>query len=297
MRHTYFWRIIIKLDLVKIYVGYIFIEYNSAVKYRRIKREVMEFFTLASSSSGNCAFAKSGDTAILIDAGIAAAKIEQTLAEQGERPDKIAAILLTHEHTDHIAGAARLAVRYGIPVYASPKTWSALPFAAALPPSLKREFTYDMRLGEFSFEFCKTSHDAVQPVGLVVQAEGKRLGYVTDTGTVTRGMLYALHDLDALVLEANHDRQMLMQGPYAPFLKRRVAGLSGHLANSQAAELLARLLQKRLCPVMLAHLSETNNTPQTAYQAILPVLQRLGGGAEKWLAVAPAHAPSVRWTL
>ncbi len=283
--------------MVKIYVGFIFIEYNSAVKRRRIKRRVMDFFTLASSSAGNCAFAKSGDTAILIDAGISAARIEQTLNEQGESPDKIAAILLTHEHTDHIAGAARLAARYGIPVYASPKTWSALPFADELPPALKHEFTYDMQLGGFSFDFCKTSHDAVQPVGLVLQAEGKRLGYVTDTGAVTRGMLYSLHDLDALVLEANHDRQMLMQGPYAPFLKRRVAGLSGHLANSQAAELLARLLRGRLCPVMLAHLSETNNTPETAYQTVAPVLQSLAEQPEKWLTVAPAHAPSIRWTL
>lgn len=297
MRRTYFWRIIIRLDLSKIYISYILIEYNSAVKHRRIKRRVMDFFTLASSSSGNCAFAKSGDTAILIDAGISAAKIEQTLAEQGESPDKIAAILLTHEHTDHIAGAARLAARYGIPVYASPKTWSALPFADELPPSLKREFTYDMQVGGFSFDFCKTSHDAVQPVGLVLQAEGKRLGYVTDTGTVTRGMLYSLRNLDALVLEANHDRQMLMQGPYAPFLKRRVAGLSGHLANSQAAELLARLLQDRLCPVMLAHLSETNNTPQVAYQTVAAALQRLSAQTEEWLSVAPAHAPSCRWTL
>lgn len=257
----------------------------------------MDFFTLASSSAGNCAFVKSGDTAILIDAGIAAAKIEQTLAGQGEDPDKIAAILLTHEHTDHIAGAAKLAAKYGIPVYASPKTWGALPFAEELPASLKREFTYDMRLGEFSFDFCKTSHDAVQPVGLVVQAEGRRLGYVTDTGTVTRGMLHSLRHLDALVLEANHDRQMLMQGPYAPFLKRRVAGLAGHLANSQAAELLARLLRERLCPVMLVHLSETNNTPETAYQAVVPVLQRLAAPPEKWLTVAPAHAPSCRWTF
>ena len=257
----------------------------------------MDFFTLASSSSGNCAFAKSGDTAILIDAGISAAKIEQTLAVQGERPDRIAAILLTHEHTDHIAGAARLAARYGIPVYASPKTWSALSFADDLPPSLKREFTYDMRLGEFSFEFCKTSHDAVQPLGLVLQAEGKRLGYVTDTGVVTRGMLYSLHDLDALVLEANHDRQMLMQGPYAPFLKRRVAGLSGHLANSQAAELVVHLLQERLCPVMLAHLSETNNTPEAAYQTVALALQRLTPQPEEWLTVAPAHTPSCCWTL
>ncbi len=257
----------------------------------------MEFFTLASSSAGNCAFVKSGDTAILIDAGISAARIEQTLRAQGEDPACVVALLLTHEHTDHIAGAARLAEKLGIPVLASPKTWGALPFAAELPESLKREFTYDLRLGPFTFEFCKTSHDAVQPVGLVVRAEGRRLGYVTDTGAVTRGMLHTLRELDALVLEANHDRRMLAEGPYAPFLKRRVAGERGHLANDQTAALLASLLPDKPCPVMLAHLSETNNTPEAAYRAVAPALRRLTERPEDWLTVAPAHEPSVRWQI
>ncbi len=257
----------------------------------------MDFFTLASSSAANCAFVKAGDTAVLLDAGLSALNIEKTLSEQGENAAKLAAILITHEHTDHIAGAARLAQKFGVPIYASPKTWAALPFADELPRSLKHDFSYDLRIGDITFDFCKTSHDATQPVGMVLEAEGKRLAYVTDTGTVTRGMLHSLHDLDGLVIEANHDRQMLMQGPYAPFLKRRVLGDKGHLANVQTARLVAYLLGQKVCPVMLAHLSETNNTPEVAYQTVLPAVAGFCAHPDKLLSVAPAHGVSVRWSL
>lgn len=257
----------------------------------------MEFFTLASSSAGNCAFVKSGDTSLLIDAGISAARIEQGLLAQGEEPVRLSGILLTHEHTDHIAGAARLALKYGVPVYASPKTWAALPFADELPYYLKQEYQYDMKIGDFSLEFCKIAHDAVQPVGMVLAAAGKRLGYVTDTGSVTRGMLYTLKKLDALVLEANHDRRMLLQGPYPAQLKRRVAGAGGHLANAQAAELLQYLLAQGRFRVVLAHLSETNNRPELAYQTVLPAVARYVEDPAEWLSVAPAHQASPRLRL
>lgn len=255
----------------------------------------MDFFTLASSSAGNCAFVKSGDTSLLIDAGISAARIEQALLAQGEEPVRLSGILLTHEHTDHIAGAAKLSLKYGVPVYASPKTWEALPFADELPYYLKKNYEYDMRLGDFGVDFCKTAHDAMQPVGMVLSAEGKKLGYVTDTGSVTRGMLYTLRGLDALVLEANHDRELLAKGPYPAVLKRRVAGQSGHLANAQAAELLQYLLSKGRFRVILAHLSETNNRPELAYQTVLPVVERFA--PREWLTVAPAHQTSERFSF
>ena len=252
----------------------------------------MEFFTLASSSAGNCAFIKGGDTTLLIDAGISAARIEKELLAHGEEPVRISGILLTHEHTDHIAGVQRLALKYGIPVYASPKTWAALPFADNLPAYLKHDYTYDMRLGDFGIEFCKTAHDAVQPVGMVLEAEGRRLGYVTDTGSTTRGMLHTLQKLDALVLEANHDRNMLAGGPYAPQLKRRVAGANGHFANEQAAELARRLLAGGMFRLVLAHLSETNNRPELAYQAVLPAVADFTDSPADWLSVAPAQQAS-----
>lgn len=257
----------------------------------------MEFFTIASSSSGNCAFVKSGDTSLLIDAGVSAGRIEQALRAAGQDPVRLSGILLTHEHSDHIAGVERLAMKYGIPVYASPKTWSVLPFADTLPYYLKQNYAYDMRLGDFALEFCKTNHDAVQPVGMVLSAEGKRLGYVTDTGEVTRGMLYSLKQLDALVIEANHDREMLLKGPYPAVLKRRVGGSLGHMANVQAAELVRYLLGKGLFKVVLAHLSETNNRPDIAYRAVLPAFAGFADTPEEWLSVAPAHKTSLKIEL
>lgn len=260
----------------------------------------MYFFTLASSSSGNCALACAGETRLLIDAGLSAARLEKALWVAGERPEKLTAILLTHEHIDHVNGVARLAFKYGLPVYATPKTWANLPGAVeAVPDYLQKTYSYDLTLGDFQLDFCKTSHDAVQPVGLVLQAEGRRLAYITDTGCVTRGMLAALSQpLDGLILEANHDQQMLLHGPYPYHLKRRVSGEQGHLANGQAAELLRWYLGRNgLCRIMLAHLSETNNTPQLAYDSAAAVLADLLPAEEmpQWLCVAPAKGQSEVW--
>lgn len=257
----------------------------------------MDFFTIASSSSGNAAFVKSGDTSLLIDAGVSMAKIEQALQTVGESPVRLSGILLTHEHSDHISGVEKLAMKYGVPVYASPKTWSALPFAEKLPYYLKQEFAYDMKIGDFTLDFCKTYHDAVQPVGMVLEAEGKRLGYVTDTGAVTRGMLHSLHDLDALVIEANHDREMLARGPYPAGLKRRVGGNLGHMANVQTAELVEYLLARGLFRVVLAHLSETNNRPELAYRTVEPAVAKFVENPAEYLQVAAAHEVSAKLNL
>lgn len=259
----------------------------------------MYFFTLASSSKGNCALICAGDTKLLIDAGLSAARLEKALQAVGERPEQLTAILLTHEHADHVQGVARLAYKYSLPVYATPKTWASL---SEVPAYLQNDYSYGLQLGDIALDFCKTSHDAVQPVGLVFQAEGKRLAYITDTGCVTRGMLAALtaESLAGLVLEANHDRQMLLQGPYPYALKRRVASEQGHLANAQTAELVSWLWQRQgVCPVMLAHLSETNNTPKLAYDTAAAVLSRQISVAElpQWLSVAPALGQSLVWQL
>ena len=260
----------------------------------------MYFFTLASSSSGNCALACAGQTKLLIDAGLSATRLEKALRAVGERPESLTAILLTHEHIDHVNGVARLAFKYGLPVYATPKTWASLPGAVeAVPDYLQKTYSYDLCLGDFQLDFCKTSHDAVQPVGLVLQAEGRRLAYITDTGCVTRGMLAALSKpLDGLVLESNHDRQMLLRGPYPYALKRRVSGEQGHLANEQAAQLLDWYLERNgLCRIMLAHLSETNNMPELAYAAAATVLENrvAADEATQWLSVAPAQGQSEVW--
>ena len=250
--------------------------------------------TLASGSSGNAALLSCGETHLLIDMGISCRKVCRSLASLGLTPEALGGVLITHEHTDHVQGVARLAYKYSLPVYATPKTWGSL---SEVPTYLQNDYSYGLQLGDFVLDFCKTSHDAVQPVGLVLQAEGKRLAYITDTGCVTRGMLAAMaaEPLDGVVLEANHDRQMLLQGPYPYALKRRVASEQGHLTNAQAAELLAWLWQRQgVCPVLLAHLSETNNAPQLAYDTVAAALCRQISAAElpQWLSVAPALGQS-----
>lgn len=250
----------------------------------------MYFTTLASGSKGNCTFVGTANTRVLVDAGISAGRIVKTLQTLGESIQQIKAILITHEHTDHISGVQQLAQKYQIPVYASPKTWQALPFAEVLPPQQKKVFDYQMQLGDLQVEFCKTSHDAAQPVGILFQQGNSRLGFVTDTGAITKGMLRQLRHLDGLVVEANHSYDMLLKGPYPQFLKKRIAGSCGHLSNWQTAQLLCHVLRDKPVNVVLAHLSEINNRPEVALQEVRQGLQQLGMQREIALQVAPVAA-------
>ncbi|MDD2568836.1 MAG: MBL fold metallo-hydrolase [Clostridia bacterium] len=236
----------------------------------------MEFTAIASGSRGNCIFIKGGQTKLLVDSGISALRVARALAAFGEDVRSIQGILVTHEHHDHISGIRMLVKKYGLPVYAAPMLWQNLPFTEAMPSALRRSYSSNMQIGEITVSFCRTSHDALLPVGMVFSHGGKRLGVVTDTGMVTPSMLKCFQNLDGLILEANHNETMLAKGPYPAYLKRRVAGREGHLSNKQAAYFLAEIMAGKPFPVMLAHLSEVNNTPSTARREILACLDLAG---------------------
>jgi len=217
---------------------------------------------LASGSAGNSIFIEAAGTRLLIDAGLGVAETSRRLARIAGRPklSSIDAVLLTHEHSDHALGAAQLADA-GLPVHATPGT-----AAAAGVQGCEIRPSSGFSVGSARIHAVPTPHDAADPVGFVVEAEGMRAGILTDLGEVTAPIREAYEGCDVLVLEANHDERLLHGGPYPPFLKRRIGSRRGHLSNGQAAQLLRTLSPTPRC-VLLAHLSLVNNRPHLARAA------------------------------
>ncbi len=243
----------------------------------------MEFFTLASSSSGNAALARCGDTAVLIDAGISARRIAQSLAQLGMMPDALRAILITHAHSDHVSGLATLSKKYDVPVYASRAASQFLVCAAdALHPFAPGDV---FSVGAFEVRSFRTSHDAAGSVDYRLDCADGSLGLLTDTGYVTDEAADALAGVDLLLLEANHDVETLQSGPYPYYLKRRILGTEGHLSNDAAAEFALRCCIDGTRDILLAHLSAENNTPAMAEYAVARRLQSAGFSIR--LGVAP----------
>ena len=228
----------------------------------------MRFAVLGSGSRGNATLIECGGTRILLDCGFPLREIERRLAPLDAGPAEIAAIVVTHEHGDHIAGLERLAARYDIEVWTSPGTWKG-----AGCPDIRRLRLFSghgrgFRIGDLSLRPIPVPHDAREPCQFVIDGGARRLGVLTDAGTVTPRMRDALQDCDALMLEANHDPQMLQTGPYPPSLRQRVGGPFGHLSNHQAAELLDAVRHTGLRHVLLSHVSAQNNRPELALAAV-----------------------------
>ena len=243
----------------------------------------MEFYTLASSSSGNAALVRSGGTSILLDAGISARRIAQALSLLGMTPEDLDAILITHEHSDHVNGIATLTKKYAVPVYASRGTAHFLPQAG----SALRIFEAGdaLAVGELAIQSFRTSHDAADSVDYRIDAPDGSLGALTDTGYVTDDAVKALTGVDLLLLEANHDVGMLQCGPYPYHLKRRILGEHGHLSNETAADFALHCVKNGTSDILLAHLSAENNTPEAAEYAVARKLQAAGCSVR--LGVAP----------
>lgn len=250
----------------------------------------MKFTTIVSGSSGNCVYVEGGRTGLLIDAGCSVRALRAALAGLHIDESRIAGVLITHEHSDHISGAARISRRLSLPIFASGLTWENLPFRQDFFGWERHIFDYGMEIGDIGLDFFRLSHDAVQPVGFVFHHQGQRIALATDTGVVTPAMAKMIQGADAFVFEANHDRPMLMQGPYPYYLKQRVASEKGHLANEQSAVALAQLAGPATKAVLLAHLSATNNTPELARSAAAAALcAQLDAGL--YLGVAPRYSP------
>ncbi len=236
---------------------------------------------LGSGSSGNAVVVESGSTRLLIDAGFSCRELERRMQSIGIDPATISGLLLTHEHEDHIRGAERFARRHQVPVRATAGTIAGTPLSESVllrtePITSERPFEF----AGFAVEPFLIPHDAREPVGFVVEdAAGRRIGLVGDIGCRSQLAWARLVELDLLLLETNHDLDMLRTGPYPWPLKQRVAGRHGHLSNREAADGLPELLAERLRWLVLYHLSRTNNSPALAAATVGEQLDRAGSAA------------------
>lgn len=251
----------------------------------------MRFATICSGSSGNCIYINGGRTHVLVDGGCSLKALRIALAQLGIEETMLDAILITHEHVDHVKGVARIAKRFGIPVYASERTWENLPFREDFLQWERHRFDYGMEIGDLGLDFFRLSHDAIQPVGLVFDYLGQRVGVATDTGVLTPSMQRLLGNIDGIVFEANHCTEMLRRGPYPYYLKQRILSDRGHLSNVQAGAALQGLLGPRSQAVVLAHLSHVNNAPQLAYEQVLSQLEECPHLSHVRITVAPRYVP------
>jgi phosphoribosyl 1,2-cyclic phosphodiesterase len=238
---------------------------------------MITLYVLGSGSRGNCCAVESDGVALLIDAGFSAREVERRASAVGLEVTRIAGIALTHEHGDHSCGAAALARRLQVPVLTAPGTWSRLAVTMEEAEHRSLGLCARVELGPFVVEACPTSHDAAEPLAIVVRgSDGASVGVAYDLGRPTTAVRYLLRDLTAIVLEANHDEVQLRTSGYPPVVQRRIAGSGGHLSNRAAAELLAELHHPGLSIVVLAHLSERCNTAADARATVAPALRRVG---------------------
>lgn len=230
----------------------------------------MELFVLASGSSGNSTLICADGTNILIDAGISRRQISWRLEAFGLSLESIDAVLITHEHGDHIRGLEVLCRYHDVPVWASAGTWRELKTRS--PAGGELISGKEVRIGGLHILPVATSHDAAEPLGFVLDDETTRVGYCTDTGCFTSLLRERMCDLDFMLLEANHDQDLLRHGPYPWHLKQRIASRHGHLANHQSVEAVESIASARLRALIALHLSEENNEPGMAREALLGCL-------------------------
>jgi phosphoribosyl 1,2-cyclic phosphodiesterase len=246
----------------------------------------MRFASLGSGSEGNALVVQVGPTCVLMDCGFNLAETAARLARLELSVDQLSGIVVTHEHSDHIAGVARLARRYSIPVWLTHGTRRAYGKALGSLSNVTEITPQQLfAIGELQVLPYAVPHDANEPVQYVFSDGSRRLGVLTDSGSSTPHIEAMLNGCDALVLECNHDVAMLAQGEYPPGLKRRVGGRLGHLNNADAAALLARLDNSRLQHIVAAHLSRKNNTRDLAVAALSAALNC----SADWIAVASQH--------
>ncbi|MBU0679791.1 MAG: MBL fold metallo-hydrolase [Proteobacteria bacterium] len=239
----------------------------------------MKFCVLGSGSKGNATYVEANGRALLIDAGFSGKEICRRLEVVGVSMATVEGVLLTHEHNDHIQGAGILARKYKTALWANQATFKAASPRLGQVESFKSFQTGEkFSLAGFTIHPFAISHDTADPVGFVVEHDGVTLGFCTDTGMVSRLLQQRLTGCHGLILECNHDLQMLADGPYPLHLQQRVRSRQGHLANNDAARFLGDLLHDRLQHVVLAHLSETNNLPDLALEAVTGFLATVKNG-------------------
>lgn len=233
----------------------------------------MRFCSFASGSSGNCIYAGSDSTHILVDVGISGKRVDGGLSEVGLTGRDISGILITHEHSDHIGGLGVISRKYNIPIYATEHTIKAIKNdrkSGEIDDSLFFPIKADNKfmIGDLTINPIKISHDAVEPVAYRINYENKKIVVCTDLGTYDEYIVDCLRGSDVLLLEANHDVKMLQVGPYSYYLKQRILSDKGHLSNENSGRLLCRILHDNIKKIFLGHLSQENNLPELAYEAV-----------------------------
>lgn len=244
----------------------------------------MRFASLGSGSAGNATLVEAGETRLLLDCGFSVKDTVQRLARLQLAPEQLTGILVTHEHDDHARGAFKLAARYQIPVWLTHGTYRMceryLPSQAVTVKLIDAHTSFALQ--DIEVHPYPVPHDAREPAQFVFTDGAHKLGVLTDVGSVTPHIVAMLQACDGLLLECNHDLEMLRTGPYAHSLKKRVGGWLGHLDNQSSAQLLSQLDNRRLKHLVAAHLSEKNNTPALARQALSEVLHC----ASDWIGIA-----------
>lgn len=238
---------------------------------RQLKLEFisMQFCVLGSGSKGNATYVEADGHGLLIDNGFSGVEIERRLAAVGRSLNQVDAVLITHEHTDHVGGAGVLARKYKIPLYINQPTFAAAAHKIGKIPSVHHFCTGShFELHAFQIHPFAVSHDTADPVGFVIQNGECSLGYCTDTGMVSRLIQHRLSECNGLIIECNYDPDMLKNGPYPLYVQQRVRSNQGHLANEDAAGFIVDLLHNNLQHVVLAHISQTNNDPSLVYETV-----------------------------
>lgn len=262
-----------------------------------MRSEQVKTFSLVSGSSGNSIFIGQGSSRILVDSGVSAKRLCAALSEHDEDPALLNGIVITHEHSDHIAGLSVLARRHDIPVYMPQPTWERLRRTLSFADRLRVisiQPNERFAIGDLELLPFRISHDAVCPVGYRVDTGQRIITVATDMGEITPDAMMALQGSDLVYLEANYDQDMLLNGPYPWHLKQRIRSERGHLSNDQSASAIAELIGSGSTRFVLAHLSKENNIPELAMRSIEHDLNGHGivCGRDLTLDIAPRYVPS-----
>ena len=250
---------------------------------------------LASGSKGNCILVRTENTKILIDAGLSGIKISEAIRKLKLREDKIKALIISHEHSDHISGAGIICRKFKIPLYITQPTFSTGKHRLGKLPHGITHFdsSETFQIGDLLISAFPSSHDVVDGVNFVIQKENdndRKLAIATDLGYTSRLMLLKFKEATSIILESNHDEKMLLEGPYPWDLKQRVKSRTGHLSNEQAVAVISRIIHSGLKNIILAHLSEVNNTPEIARSLVEGYLQNIN--SELNLIVSGQYEPT-----
>jgi phosphoribosyl 1,2-cyclic phosphodiesterase len=257
---------------------------------------MFNFCSLTSGSSGNSLFIESSNSKILVDAGGSAKRIVEGLSSINVDINDIDAILVTHEHSDHVQSLGTLSKKYNIPVYANYETWNAMPEQKLKISTENQKFfvaNSDFEIKDLKFKSFSIPHDAANPCGFSIFCDNNKMSIATDLGHITPEVISNLEKSKFILLEANYDPNILKYSKYPYHLKMRISGPNGHLANEASGQIVHKLINSGLSSVMLGHLSKENNFPELAYKTVAEeALRGINNESDITIGVAKRDTPS-----